>query len=70
MSNFFVFFAEDSKPEPDDPSNDNMDADQGPSACNQSTQTEDVVDFSKKPLEVETTNGEELTNPSQGETDV
>ena len=47
-----------------------MDADQGPSACNQSTQTEDVVDLSKKPLEVDAVNGEALTNPSQDETDV
>ena len=47
-----------------------MDADKVPSASDQSTQTEDVVDLSKKPPEVDTTNGEELTNPSQDETDI
>ena len=70
MSNFFVFFAEDSKPEPDDPSNDITDADKAPSASDQSTQTEEIVNLSKKPSEVDTTNGEELTNPSQDETDI
>ena len=70
LSNFIIFFTEDSKPEPDYPSNDNMDADKVPSASDQSTQTEDVVDLSKKPPEVDTTNGEELTNPSQDETDI
>ena len=69
-SNFIIFFIEDSKPEPDDPSNDNMALDKAPSACDQSTQTEEVVDLSKKPPEVDTTNVEELTNPSQDETDV
>ena len=65
-----VFFTEDSKSKPDDPSNDIMETDKAPSACNQSTQTEEVVDLFKKPLEVDTTNGEELTNPSQDETDI
>ena len=68
LSNFIVFFTEDSKPEPDDPLND-IDADKVPSACDQSTQTE-VVDLSAKPSEVDTTNGEELINPSQDETDI
>ena len=70
LSNFIIFFAEDSKPEPDDPSNDNMDADKVPSASNQSTQTEDDVDLSKKPLEVEAIVEEGEFNPSQDETDV
>ena len=47
-----------------------MDADKVPSACDQSTLTEEVVDLSKKPSEVDTTNGEELTNPSQDEPEV
>ena len=70
LSNLIIFFPEDSEPEPDDPSNDNMDLNKVPSACDQSTQTEEVVDLSSKPPEVDTTNGEELTNPSQDETDV
>ena len=65
-----VSFPEDSKPEPGDPSNDNMDADKAPSACDQSTQTGEVVDLSKKSMEDEVTNEERLTNPSQVETDV
>ena len=60
LSDFIILFTEDSKPEPDDPSNDNMDADKLPSACDQSTQTE----------EVEATNEEGLTNPLPDETDV
>ena len=47
-----------------------METDKAPSACNQSTQTEEVVDLSSKPPEVDTTNGEELINPSQDETDI
>ena len=47
-----------------------MDANKVPSACDQSTQTEEVLDLSKKPAEVDTINGEGLTNPSQDETDV
>ena len=47
-----------------------MDTDKGPSACDQSTQTEEVVDLSKKPSEVEVTNEEAVTNPSLDETDV
>ena len=47
-----------------------MDLNKIPLACDQSTQTEEVVDLSKKPPEVDTTNVEELTNPSQDETDV
>ena len=70
FSNFIVYFTEDSEPELDNPSNDNMDLNKVPSACDQSTQTEEVVDLSSKPPEVDTTNGEELTNPSQDETDV
>ena len=70
LSNVFIFFAEDSNPEPDDPPDDTMDANKVPSACDQSTQTEEVLDLSKKPAEVDTINGEGLTNPSQDETDV
>ena len=70
LSNFIIFFTEDSNTEPDDPSNDKMDTDKGPSACDQSTQTEEVVDLSKKPSEVEVTNEEAVTNPSLDETDV
>ena len=70
LSNLIIFFPEDSEPEPDDPSNDNIDADKVLSASNQFTQTEDIVDLSMKPSEVDTTNGEELTYPSQDETDV
>ena len=70
LSNLIIFFPEDSKPEPDDPSNDNMDTDKVPSACDQSIQTEEVVDLSAKPSEVDTTNEGGLTNPSQDETDV
>ena len=47
-----------------------MDLNKIPSACDQSSQTEEVVDLSAKPSEVDTTNEEELTNPSQDETDV
>ena len=47
-----------------------MDADKVPSACDQSTQTEKVVDLSMKPSEVEAINEEAVTNPSQDETDV
>ena len=68
LSNFIVFFTEDSKPEPDDPLND-IDADKVPSACDQSTQTE-VVDLSKKPSEVEAVAEEGAFNSSQNETDV
>ena len=70
LSNFNVYSTEDSKPKRDDPSNDNKDLVKVPSASDQSTQTEEVMDLFKKPQEVDTTNGEELTNPSQGETDV
>ena len=70
FSNFIVYFTEDSEPELDNPSNDNMDLNKIPLACDQSTQTEEVVDLSKKPLEVDTTIEEELTNPSLDETDV
>ena len=70
LSKFFILFSEDSEPEPDNPSNNIMDADKVPSACDQSTLTEEVVDLSKKPSEVDTTNGEELTNPSQDEPEV
>ena len=70
LSNFFVFFTEDSNPEPDDPPDDTMDANKVPSASNQSTQTEDVVDLSKKPSEVEAITEEGEFNPSQDETDV
>ena len=45
-------------------------AEREPSACNQSTQTEEVVDLTKKPLEVEVINEEGLTNPLPDETDV
>ena len=69
LSNFIIFFTDDSKPEPDDPSNDNKDINKAPSACDQSTQTE-VVDLSKKPSKVEVTNEEGEFNPSQDETDV
>ena len=64
-----VFFTEDSKSKPDDPSNDKMDFDSVPSACDQSSQTE-VVDLSKKPSEVEAITEEGEFNPSQDETDV
>ena len=47
-----------------------MNADKTPADSDKSTKTEEVVDLSKKPSEVDTTNGEELTNPSQDETDV
>ena len=47
-----------------------MDTDQGPSASNQSTQTEEIMDFSKKPTEGETINEEGEFNPSLDETDV
>ena len=47
-----------------------MDADKVPSASDQSTQTEDVVDLSKKPSEVEAITEEGEFNPSQDETDV
>ena len=70
LSNVFIFFAEDSKPEPDNPSNENMDANRVSSGCDQSTQTEEVVDLFKKPSEVDTTNEEGLTNPLPDETDV
>ena len=70
ISNFIVFFKEDSNSEPDDPSNDKMDADKVPSAFDQSTQTEEVVDLAKKPSEFEVTNAEVLTNPLPDETDV
>ena len=69
-SNFIIFFIEDSKPEPDDPSNDNMALDKAPSACDQSTQTEEVVDLSAKSSEVEAIAAEGLTNLFQDETDV
>ena len=69
-SNFIIFFTEDSKPEePDDPSNDKMDADKVPSACDQSSQTEELVDLSKTPSEVEVITVEGEFNPSQDETD-
>ena len=47
-----------------------MDADRVPSGCDQSIQTEDVFDLSKKPLKVDTTNEEGQTNPLPDETDV
>ena len=47
-----------------------MDADKVPSASNQSTQTEDVEDLSKKPLKVEAITEEVLTHPLPNETDV
>ena len=47
-----------------------MDADKVPSACDQSAQTEDVVDLSMKPLEVEVSNEEAVTNFLPDETDV
>ena len=56
LSNFIGFFTEDSKQEPDDPSNDNIDVDEVPSACNQSTQTENIVDLDKDPLKEDVAN--------------
>ena len=47
-----------------------MDTDRDPSACDQSTQTEEVVNLSKEPSEVEAINEEGLTNPLPDETDV
>ena len=47
-----------------------MDADRVPSGCDQSTQTEEVVDLSKKPTEDEAITEEGLTNPLPDETDV
>ena len=70
LSNVFIFFAEDSKPEPDNPSNENMDANRVSSGCDQSTQTEEVVNLSKEPSEVEAINEEAVTNSTQDETDV
>lgn len=70
LSSFNVYSTEDPKPEPDDPLNNNMDFDKAPPACDQSTQTEEVVALSKKPPEVDTTNEEGEFNPSQDETDV
>ena len=70
LSNLIIFFPEDSEPEPDDPSNDNMDLNKVPSACDQSTQTEEVVDLSMKLTEDEAITEEGLTNPLPDETDV
>ena len=47
-----------------------MDTDRDPSACDQSTQTEEVVNLSKEPSEVEAINEEAVTNSTQDETDV
>ena len=70
VSKYIVSFTEDSKLESNNPSNENMDFDRDPSACNQLTQTDEFVDLSKKPSEVEAVAEEGAFNSSQNETDV
>ena len=68
LSKSTILFTEDSKSEPNDPSNGNMDFDREQSACDLSTLTEEVVDLSKKPTVVAAINEEGQTLPD--ETDV
>ena len=44
------FLAEDSTPEPTYASNDNIDVDEVPPACDRSTQMKKIADFVKDPL--------------------
>ena len=51
-----IFFLEDSTPEPTYASNDNIDVDEMPPACDRSTQMKKIADFVKDPLKEDVAN--------------